>query len=116
MDDFGTGYSSLSYLRQFPIDILKIDQSFIDQMTCDPNDATIVSAVILMGKNLKRRVIAEGVKTRKQVAFLKSQQCTEGQGQLFSWPLGAAQFANLLRSAITKTGPVRAVLAASRAV
>jgi diguanylate cyclase (GGDEF)-like protein/PAS domain S-box-containing protein len=116
VDDFGTGYSSLSYLRQFPIDILKIDQSFIDQMTSDPNDATIVSAVILMGKNLKRRVIAEGVKTRKQVAFLKSQQCTEGQGQLFSWPLGAAQFANLLQTAITKTGPVKAALAASRAV
>ncbi len=75
VDDFGTGYSSLSYLRQFPIDTLKIDQSFVMQMTNNPDDATIVSAVISIGKSLKKRVIAEGVETEEQRAFLVTQKC-----------------------------------------
>ncbi len=89
IDDFGTGYSSLSYLRQFPIDTLKIDQSFVNQMTSNPDDATIVSTVISMGKSLKQRVIAEGVETPEQYAFLLAQHCDEGQGFYFCRPMVA---------------------------
>ncbi len=96
IDDFGTGYSSLSYLQRFPIDTLKIDRSFVRDITIDADDATIVSAVIGMGRNLKQRVIAEGVETREQLAFLRSRQCDEGQGFLFSHPLSLADFADLL--------------------
>jgi diguanylate cyclase (GGDEF)-like protein/PAS domain S-box-containing protein len=99
VDDFGTGYSSLSYLRQFPIDVLKIDQSFVHQITANPDDSTIVSAIIDMGKNLKQRVIAEGIETQEQLAFLKARHCTEGQGYLFSPPVPAAQFSQLLEVA-----------------
>jgi diguanylate cyclase (GGDEF)-like protein/PAS domain S-box-containing protein len=97
VDDFGTGYSSLSYLRQFPIDVLKIDKSFIHQITTNSDDSTIVSAVINMGRSLKQRVIAEGIETQEQLAFLQTQNCAEGQGYIFSRPLAAAQFANLLQ-------------------
>ncbi len=101
VDDFGTGYSSLSYLRQFPIDVLKIDKSFVHQITADPDDSTIVSAIINMGKSLKHLVVAEGIETQLQRAYLQTQQCAEGQGYLFSRPLAAAQFAQLLQSGIT---------------
>jgi EAL domain-containing protein (putative c-di-GMP-specific phosphodiesterase class I) len=100
LDDFGTGYSSLSYLQQFPIDVLKIDQSFVHQISGDPNDSVIVSAIIGMGKNLKQRVIAEGVETQQQLAFLRERHCAEGQGYLFSPPLDAAQFARLLQMSL----------------
>jgi diguanylate cyclase (GGDEF)-like protein/PAS domain S-box-containing protein len=103
VDDFGTGYSSLSYLRQFPIDVLKIDKSFIHQISGDPNDSAIVSAIIDMGKNLKQRVIAEGIETEEQRAFLQARHCAEGQGYLFSRPLAAAEFAHLLQLGITET-------------
>jgi diguanylate cyclase (GGDEF)-like protein len=103
VDDFGTGYSSLSYLQQFPIDVLKIDQSFVHHITGNPDDSPIVSAIIDMGKNLKQRVIAEGVETQGQLAFLQSQRCAEGQGYLFSRPLGAAQFTYLLQTGLTGT-------------
>jgi len=103
VDDFGTGYSSLSYLRQFPIDVLKIDQSFVHQISSDPDDSAIVCAIIDMGKNLKQRVIAEGVETQEQLAFLQDRGCAEGQGYLFSRPVAAAQFAELLRSGISTT-------------
>jgi EAL domain-containing protein (putative c-di-GMP-specific phosphodiesterase class I) len=96
IDDFGTGYSSLSYLKRFPIDTLKIDQSFVRGIAIDANDATIVSAMIGMGKNLKQRVIAEGMETQEQLAFLRTLQCAEGQGFLFSHPLPAEDFARLL--------------------
>jgi diguanylate cyclase (GGDEF)-like protein len=101
VDDFGTGYSSLSYLRQFPIDVLKIDQSFIHQMTADSHDSTIVGAIINMGKSLKHLVVAEGIETQEQRACLQTQSCAEGQGYLFSQPLAAAQFANLLQIGIS---------------
>lgn len=96
IDDFGTGYSSLSYLKRFPIGTLKIDQSFVRDIVTDADDATIVSAVIGMGRNLKQRVIAEGVETHAQLAFLRMQRCDEGQGFQFSHPLPAEDFAHLL--------------------
>jgi diguanylate cyclase len=102
VDDFGTGYSSLSYLQQFPIDVLKIDQSFVHQISADPNDSAIVRAIIDMGRNLKQRVIAEGIETQEQLAFLQARHCAEGQGYLFSRPLAAPQFAALLQAGVTQ--------------
>lgn len=102
IDDFGTGYSSLSYLKRFPIDTLKIDQSFVRDITTDADDATIVAAVIAMGQSLKQRVIAEGVETQDQLAFLRARQCDEGQGFYFSQPVRAEEFATLLEAGIRK--------------
>ena len=101
IDDFGIGYSSLSYLRQFPIDTLKIDQSFVRRMTTNPDDAAIVSAVIGLGKSLKLRLIAEGVETPEQHAFLLAQNCDEGQGYYFGRPVGAEILAGLLQTGIS---------------
>ncbi len=98
IDDFGTGYSSLSYLRQFPIDTLKVDQSFVHEINADTDEATIISAVINMGGSLNRRVIAEGVETTEQLSFLRAHGCDEGQGFYFSRPLPATKFAELLRT------------------
>jgi len=103
VDDFGTGYSSLSYLRQFPIDILKIDRSFVQQISADPRDSTIVSAIISMGKSLKYMVVAEGIETTEQKAYLQTQCCGEGQGYLFSRPVSATKFANLLQMGLAET-------------
>jgi len=105
VDDFGTGYSSLSYLRHFPIDVLKIDRSFVQRITADADDSAIVSAIINMGKSLKQKVVAEGVETLGQRAFLKTQHCEEGQGYLFSRPVSAAKFAKLLLKAKRKETP-----------
>jgi diguanylate cyclase (GGDEF)-like protein/PAS domain S-box-containing protein len=97
VDDFGTGYSSLSYLNRFPIDVLKIDQSFVRTIDsgADSNGA-IVSAVIDMGKNLQQRVIAEGVEEAGQLAFLKAHRCNEGQGYWFSHPVDASRMQAML--------------------
>jgi diguanylate cyclase (GGDEF)-like protein/PAS domain S-box-containing protein len=95
IDDFGTGYSSLSYLRKFPIDVLKVDQSFVREISADSVGNSIVCAVIGMGRSLGHRVIAEGVETREQLAFLQSQRCGEGQGYYFSRPLDPKQFVKL---------------------
>jgi diguanylate cyclase (GGDEF)-like protein/PAS domain S-box-containing protein len=100
VDDFGTGYSSLSYLKQFPIDVLKIDQSFVHAVGAMQGDGIIVSAVIAMGNSLKQQVVAEGVEEAVQLAFLKQQNCEEGQGYLFARPLDADQFAALLINGI----------------
>jgi diguanylate cyclase (GGDEF)-like protein/PAS domain S-box-containing protein len=87
IDDFGTGYSSLNYLKRFPIDILKIDKSFVNGLTTDPDDATIVSTIIAMAHNLKMNVVAEGVETRKQLQFVDQQGCEVVQGFYYSLPL-----------------------------
>src|SRR5271170_457335 len=98
VDDFGTGYSSLSYLRKFPIDALKIDQSFVRQITTAPDETTIVTAMIGMGRSLKLRVVAEGVETPEELTFLRAHDCEEAQGYYFSRPVAPQQFASLLES------------------
>ncbi|MET0778957.1 MAG: EAL domain-containing protein [Pseudomonas mandelii] len=98
IDDFGTGYSSLSYLRRFPIDVLKIDQSFIRGLSQDINDAALVSAIISLGKSLKLTIIAEGVETLEQLDFLKAHQCEEGQGYYFSKAVAPDDFVHYLTS------------------
>ncbi len=100
VDDFGTGYSSLSYLRKFPIDALKIDHSFVGQITTVPDEIIIVKAVIGLGRSLKLRVVAEGVETKEQLAFLQAHQCDEAQGYYFSRPVLPEQFAKLLKTGI----------------
>ncbi|MES2561601.1 MAG: EAL domain-containing protein [Pseudomonadota bacterium] len=89
IDDFGTGYSSLSYFRKFPIDTLKIDRAFVQGITDDADDATIATAIISMGRSLNKKVIAEGVETSGQLAFLRAHHCHEGQGFYFSKPMAA---------------------------
>ncbi len=103
VDDFGTGYSSLSYLRKFPIDALKIDQSFVRQITTAPDETSIVTAVISMGRSLKLRVIAEGVETPEELAFLQAHECDEAQGYYFSRPVLPLQFAKMLRTQSEKS-------------
>jgi diguanylate cyclase (GGDEF)-like protein len=100
IDDFGTGYSSLSYLRKFPLDSLKIDQSFVREISSSPNEATLVNAIISMAQSLNLRVIAEGVETADELAFLQAHLCEEAQGYYFSRPVAAEAFAALLRTRV----------------
>jgi diguanylate cyclase (GGDEF)-like protein len=101
IDDFGTGYSSLSYLRRFPLDALKIDQSFIREVTSDADAAAIATSIILMGRSLKLKVVAEGVETKSQLAWLRAMQCDQGQGYLFSPPVPAAEAEALLAAPVS---------------
>jgi EAL domain-containing protein (putative c-di-GMP-specific phosphodiesterase class I) len=100
VDDFGTGYSSLSYLRRFPIDVLKIDQSFVNDITHEEDDAAIVRAIISLGHGLRLNVIAEGVETSEQLDFLRGHGCNQVQGYLFSRPVPAAEFAALIKGGL----------------
>jgi diguanylate cyclase (GGDEF)-like protein len=102
VDDFGTGYSSLSYLKKFPVDALKIDQSFVRHVTTYPQDTSIVTAIIGMGQSLNLRVTAEGVETPEELEFLRVQQCDEAQGYLFSRPVAPKQFTSLLKTGIAE--------------
>jgi diguanylate cyclase (GGDEF)-like protein/PAS domain S-box-containing protein len=110
IDDFGTGYSSLSYLERFPVDALKIDQSFIRQIADPPQKNKIVSAVIGIGKSLNLTIIAEGVETLAQLEFLRNHHCDKAQGYLFSKPIPAEDFARLLQSGVPSFLPEPSIL------
>ena len=112
IDDFGTGYSSLAYLKRFPIHALKIDRSFLHELTSDPDDAAIATSILLMGRSLGLEVVAEGVETRNQLAFLRALQCDEAQGYLFSPAVPAEELAELLRLNTTKLASLAAPIGA----
>ena len=111
VDDFGTGFSSFTYLRRFPVDTLKVDKSFVHEITEDSDSTTIVNAIINIGKSLKQRVVAEGVETRSQLDFLQRHGCDEGQGGYFSHPLTAEQVEKTFNTEVQE-GVVRADLSA----
>ena len=98
VDDFGTGYSSLSYLKLFPLDVLKVDKSFVQNVPDDENDDAIVSTIIALSHALNLEVVAEGVETREQLDFLRERGCDQAQGYYFSPPVTADEFARLLKS------------------
>ncbi len=102
MDDFGTGYSSLSYLKRFPIDTIKIDQSFVADIATNPDDAVIIKTIINMGQNLNRRIVAEGVENKGQLAVLNEYNCDEIQGYLFSPPLPEKEFIGFIKEKMSK--------------
>ena len=102
MDDFGTGYSSLNYLRKYPFDILKIDRSFIVDITVDQADRELINAAIAMAHGLNLKVVAEGVETDGQLNYLKRQGCDYAQGYLFSKPVSADEITALLDTGVCR--------------
>ena len=102
IDDFGTGYSSLAYLKKFPVNTLKIDQSFVADLTKDSDEEAIIDSIIQMATGLKLDVVAEGVETQEQLNFLKKRQCKEVQGYFFSKPLSATEFSKKIRATLTR--------------
>jgi EAL domain-containing protein (putative c-di-GMP-specific phosphodiesterase class I) len=101
LDDFGTGHSSLMQLKRFPIDALKIDQSFVRDLAAVKEDSGIVHAMIGMGKHLQMQVVAEGVETRQQLEILQKQGCPQAQGYYFSRPVPGEEFGRLLECGAT---------------
>ena len=97
IDDFGTGYSSLSYLHRLPVQRLKIDRSFVSNLPHAPDSAMIVQSIMLLGRNLGKQIIAEGIETKEQKDFLQKAGCKEGQGYLFGKPMTHTEFTKLLR-------------------
>ena len=97
LDDFGTGYSSLSYLKRFPLKVLKIDQSFIQDIQLNQKNESLITAIIAMARSLGLEVVAEGVEKDEQLAFLRSQLCDNVQGFLLSHPIPAAELTRLIK-------------------
>ena len=100
IDDFGTEYSSLSYLKRFPVDTIKIDRSFVQDITTNPDDAAIVTAIIAVAESLKLKIVAEGVENKEQADFLRELHCNNIQGYLYSQPLSSADIDHLLQKGI----------------
>jgi EAL domain-containing protein (putative c-di-GMP-specific phosphodiesterase class I) len=109
IDDFGTGYSSLAYLRQFPVDVLKIDRSFVADMSRSPDAAALVHTLVELGRTLGLVTLAEGIETHQQLEGLRSELCDLGQGFLYSGPLDAGEMAALLDTAQAGRRPTTAV-------
>lgn len=100
IDDFGTGYSSLGYLKRFPVDIVKIDRSFVNDVTSDPEDAALCEAIIAMANHLNLTVVAEGIETQDQLEFLRNSGCSLAQGYYFSQPIPASEFSGLMNESV----------------
>jgi EAL domain-containing protein (putative c-di-GMP-specific phosphodiesterase class I) len=102
LDDFGTGYSSLSYLKQFPIDVLKIDKSFISDLHVSEKEAALTGATIALGQRLRLRIVAEGIESADQLHHLQGLHCDEGQGFLFSQPLSRTDLDRFLQANVER--------------